>query len=109
MRKLFLLAAVAVLTVSFAYAAAPAKVVPTATRVKGTVDKVDTTAHTLTVTVGTASKTFTYNEKTTVFMSHKKAKIDDLKAGDKVSLSHDAKDYLRSVMIESAPAAPPAK
>lgn len=75
------------------------------TKVEGTVQSVDMKAHTITVTVGTDTKTYKFGTKT-MFMNDKKhVKAAELKAGDKVTLTVDSKNYARKVDVASAAAA----
>ncbi|PWT87580.1 MAG: hypothetical protein C5B54_12080 [Acidobacteria bacterium] len=108
-KKVSIFVFVALLAAAISFAATPA---PKAKWVMGTVASMDTTAKTITVTVGKESKTYTYDDKSTFTMMHGKtsaaAKVDDLKAGDKVSIDADSANLIKSLKVVSAPKAPSA-
>src|SRR5205085_4440294 len=110
-RKISMLLIVAALAATVGFAAAPSMAKKSAHHmmVKGTVDKIDTAAKTITVTVGTESKTYTYNQKSWIMQGKKKMKIDDLKSGDTVTVTADTKNYIRKIDIAPAMAAAPTK
>lgn len=102
--SLFLFVALLVAGLSMAAVSTKSKV----TIVKGTIDKVDTTAHTLSVTVGTAAKNFTFNDKSYFFQGKTRVKADQLKQGDMIVVTADAKNYIRKADLAAAAAAAPA-
>jgi hypothetical protein len=75
------------------------------TKVEGTIQSVDLKTHTMTVTVGTDTKTYKFGTKTSFMSDKKHVKAAELKAGDKVTLTVDSKNYARKVDISSATAA----
>lgn len=104
-RKISLFLFIALLAAGLSMAATTAK--PAAksasAAVKGTVDKVDLTAHTISVMVGTESKNFTFNDKSYFFQGKTKVKVDQLKQGDKIAITADSKNYIRKADLEAAP------
>ena len=83
-------------------AATPSK--STYTKVDGTFVSMDAKAKTITVTVGTDNKTYKYSSHTSAWNNKKAVKLSTLKAGDKVTVSVDSKDYAHKVEIASAAA-----
>lgn len=120
LKRIALFAVAALLVAGFTFAAdttastpaAPAKM-PKAPAPKmvapvmGTIDKIDTTAKTISVTVGTESKSFTYGSHTTFWSGKKKVKVEDLKAGDKITVTADSANMIHKLAV--TPAAPASK
>jgi Cu/Ag efflux protein CusF len=73
-------------------------------KVSGTVEKMDSKTHTVTVNTGTESKAFTTGSKTVYMQSGKKVKSTTLKEGDKVSVWSDSKNMAHKIEIEPASA-----
>jgi Cu/Ag efflux protein CusF len=63
------------------------------------ISKVDTEKKTLVVTKGDKTQTFTTADKTAVTVNGKTAKLDDLKAGDKVTIDYEAADDVLRVKV----------
>jgi len=119
-KKIFVLAFALVIMVGFAYAATQSSSSSkqttssatksttssksSATKVEGTFQSMDAKAHTLTVQVGTDTKTYHYSSKTSFMSDKKMVKSSTLKAGDKVDLWVDSKNHARKVEIETGTA-----
>ena len=119
LKKSFILAFALIVVVGFAYAAtqsnsssktatsstASSSKMAASTKVEGTIQSIDLKTHTMTVTVGAETKTYKFGTKTTFMNDKKHAKAAELKAGDKVTVTVDSKNYARKVEIGSATAA----
>ena len=114
LKKISILAFVAVMAVGLAYAASSTatKAADTTksstsssksmyTKVDGTFVSMDAKAHTITVTVGTDNKTYKYSSHTSAWNGKKAVKLSTLKAGDKVTVSVDSKDNAHKVEVAS--------
>lgn len=125
LKKITILAFVAVMAVGMAYAATGSSSTSSSTKaadsssaskpmtssksaytkVEGTFVSMDAKAHTITVTVGTDNKTYTYGKHTSCWNDKKAAKLSSLKAGDKVTISVDSKNYAHKVEVATEAAA----
>ena len=73
-------------------------------KVSGTVDKIDSKTHTLTINTGTESKNVTVGSHTVYMEGGKKVKGTTLKEGAKVDVWADSKNMAHKIEIESAAA-----
>jgi len=114
LKKISILTFVVVMAVGLAYAATSSSSTSTKaadtssksmyTKVDGTFVSMDAKAHTITVTVGTENKTYKYGSHTSAWNNKKSVKLSTLKAGDKVTVSVDSKDYAHKVEVASSTA-----
>jgi len=117
LKKISILAFVAVMAVGLVYAATGSSTASSSTKaadtstkaatsskytkVDGTFVSMDAKAHTITVTVGTDNKTYKYSSHTSAWSGKKAVKLSTLKAGDKVTVSVDSKDNAHKVEVAS--------
>lgn len=97
LKKLSILAFAILLAASFASAATSKATTP---KIEGTIQKVDSTTHTLTVQVGSDTKTFHFSTKTQYLANGKSVKTMDLKEGQKISIWADSKNFAKKIELE---------
>jgi hypothetical protein len=66
----------------------------------GTIEKVNTTAHTVTVNLPNGTKTFSLGSKTVYVVNGRQFKHAKLSAGEKIDLYADSHDNARRIEIE---------
>ncbi len=94
-KKLTLIAFTVLLVASFANAST--KSMP---KTEGTIQKIDSATHTLTVQVGSDTKTFHFSSKTQYLTNGKSVKTMDLKEGEKISITADSKNFAKKIELE---------
>lgn len=98
LKKLSIIAFTVLLAASFASASSKS----TTPKIEGTIQKIDTATHTITVEVGTETKTFHYSDKTQFRASGKTTKVMDFKTGEKISIYADSKNFAKKIEMEAA-------
>lgn len=112
-KKITILTLMALMVVSLSFAATKASMKPAGTtsthhssksssmktmKQEGTVQKIDAATHTIVLQVGSETKTFTFNDKTSWVKSGKKVKNLDLKVGDKIWIYSDSKNVAQRIV-----------
>jgi hypothetical protein len=111
-KKITILTLMALLVVSFGFAATKTTMKPASSTHKtmkpsstkgtmkqeGTIQKIDPATHTIVLQIGSDTKTFTFNDKTSWVKNGKKVKNLDLKVGDKIWIYSDSKNVAQRIV-----------